>query len=108
MIFPQNNNVGLIRVIERYFSPNCRSKALIFVLLNYLIADMIYTITEQCMDIEWARCKEMPISRHSMVHTICIGNHIISSAIWDKSARVNFSKANQIARARRASAICSL
>ncbi len=39
---------------------------------------------------------------------ICIGNHVISSAIWDKSARVNFSKANQIARARRASAICSL
>ena len=30
---------------------------------------------------------------------------MISSAIWDKSARVNFSKANQIARARRASAI---
>ena len=40
--------------------------------------------------------------------TICIGNHMISSAIWDKSARVNFSKANKIARARRASAICSL
>ena len=39
---------------------------------------------------------------------ISIGNHMISSAIWDKSARVNFSKANQIARARRASAICSL
>ena len=39
---------------------------------------------------------------------ICIGNHMISSAIWDKSARVNFSKANQIARARRASAICGL
>ena len=31
---------------------------------------------------------------------------MISSAIWDKSARVNFSKTNQIARARRASAIC--
>ena len=40
--------------------------------------------------------------------TVCIGNHMISSAIWDKSARVNFSKANQIARARRASAICGL
>ena len=39
---------------------------------------------------------------------ISIGNHMISSAIWDKSARVNFSKANQIARARRASAICGL
>ena len=33
---------------------------------------------------------------------------MISSAIWDKSARVNFSKTNKIARARRASAICSL
>ena len=33
---------------------------------------------------------------------------MISSAIWDKLARVNFSKTNQIARARRASAICSL
>ena len=32
---------------------------------------------------------------------------MISSAIWDKSARVNFSKTNKIARARRASAICS-
>ena len=41
-------------------------------------------------------------------NVISIGNHMISSAIWDKSARVNFSKANQIARARRASAICGL
>ena len=24
---------------------------------------MIYIITEQCMDIEWARCKELLISR---------------------------------------------
>ena len=30
---------------------------------------------------------------------------MISSAIWDKSVQVNFSKANQIARARRARAI---
>ena len=41
-------------------------------------------------------------------HIISIGNHMISSAIWDKSERVNFSKTNKIARARRASAICSL
>ena len=34
--------------------------------------------------------------------------YMISSAIWDKSARVNFSKTNKIARARRASAICRL
>ena len=40
--------------------------------------------------------------------TLSIGNHMISSAIWDKSARVNFSKTKKIARARRASAICSL
>ena len=39
---------------------------------------------------------------------ISIGNHMISSAILDKSARVNFSKANQIARARKASAMCNL
>ena len=39
---------------------------------------------------------------------ICIGNHMISSAIWNKKARVNFSKANKIARARRASAIWGL
>ena len=37
-----------------------------------------------------------------------IGNHMISSAIWDKSAQVNFSKTNKIARARKASAVCSL
>ena len=37
-----------------------------------------------------------------------IGNHMISSAIWDKSARVHFSKGNQIAQARMASAICIL
>ena len=39
---------------------------------------------------------------------ICIGNHMIPSAIWNKWARVKFSKANKIARARRASAICGL
>ena len=47
-------------------------------------------------------------SLHSFILLICIGNHMISNAIWDKSARENFSKANQIARARRASAICTL
>ena len=40
--------------------------------------------------------------------SICKGNHMISSAMWDKSAQVYFSKANKIARAHRASAICSL
>ena len=39
---------------------------------------------------------------------ISIGNHMISRPIWDESARVNFSKTNKIARARRASAVCSL
>ena len=37
---------------------------------------------------------------------VCKGNRMISSAIWDKSAQENISKANNIARARRASAIC--
>ena len=37
-----------------------------------------------------------------------IGNHMISSANWNKWAQVNFSKTNKIARARRASAICGL
>ena len=36
---------------------------------------------------------------------ISIGNHMISSEIWNKYARVNFSKTNKIARGRRASAI---
>ena len=36
---------------------------------------------------------------------MCIANHMISSAIWNKQARVNFSKTNKIARARKASAI---
>ena len=39
---------------------------------------------------------------------ISVGNHMISSAIWDKSTRVNFLKTNKFAQARRASAICSL
>ena len=33
---------------------------------------------------------------------------MISSASWDKSTRVNYSEANQIARPRSASLICSL
>ena len=39
---------------------------------------------------------------------ISIGNHMISSAIWNKRARINFSKAIKIARACRASAIWGL
>ena len=57
-------------------------------------------------------CYYCPVNRaQAMQHlriAICIGNHMISSAIWDKLARVHFSKTNQIAGARRASAICSL
>ena len=37
---------------------------------------------------------------------ICIGNHMISSAIWNKYARVNFSKTNKSAQAHRASTLC--
>ncbi len=36
---------------------------------------------------------------------ICIGNSMVSSAIWKKHARVSFSKTIEIARVRRTSAI---
>lgn len=39
---------------------------------------------------------------------ISIGNHMIARSIWERSARANFSKDNQIAQARRTSAIFSL
>ena len=43
------------------------------------------------------------ISRIALVsRCFSIGNHMISSAIWDKSAQVHFSKTNQIARCRKA------
>ena len=38
---------------------------------------------------------------------ICIGKCMIASTIWDKSVQVNLSKANQIAQAHSAGAICS-
>ena len=44
----------------------------------------------------------------SLAEQISMGNRVISSAIWDKSAQVNFSKTNKIARACRASAVCGL
>ena len=37
---------------------------------------------------------------------ICIGNSMVSSAIWEKHARVSFSKTYKIARVRRTSSIC--
>ena len=39
---------------------------------------------------------------------VCIANHLISSETWEKSAQVNFLKANQVVQVRRASAICCL
>ena len=45
--------------------------------------------------------------KNPLYNTISIGNHMILSVIWDKSAHVNFSKTNKIVRARRASAIFS-
>ncbi len=36
---------------------------------------------------------------------ICIGNSMVSSAIWKKHARVSFSKTIKIARVQRMSAI---
>ena len=49
-------------------------------------------------------------SLHSAEQTffICLGNHMILSAIWNKSAEANFSKTNEITRAYRASAIFGL
>ena len=41
----KNKYVGLIRVIQRYFSPSFRSKGVIFGQYNYLIVDMIYLRT---------------------------------------------------------------
>ena len=38
---------------------------------------------------------------------ISIGNSMVSSAIWEKHARVSFSKTYKIARVRRTSAICA-
>ena len=37
--------------------------------------------------------------------TICIGNSMVSSAIWKTHARVSFSETIEIARVRRTSAI---
>ena len=56
------------------------------------------------------KAQEIPERRGLSVklRKVCIGNHMISSAIWDKLARVNISKTNQIGQARRVSAICSL
>ncbi len=36
---------------------------------------------------------------------VCIGNSMVSSAIWKRHARVSFSKTIKIARVRRTSAI---
>ena len=47
-------------------------------------------------------------SLFSSVQCFCIGNHMISSASWNKEARVIFSKTNKSARARRASVLCGL
>ena len=60
-----------------------------------------------------APLKPVTIPRLELTAAVCsvrisIGNHMISSAVWNKRARVNFSKTNKSARARRASALCSL
>ena len=41
------------------------------------------------------------------VYVVCIGNHITSRAIWDKSAQVIFLKTNQIELARRERSLLS-
>ena len=49
--------------------------------------------------------KKVHTRRHGLTHKrfVCIGNRMISSAIWNKF----FQRLQKIARARRASAICS-
>ena len=81
----------------------------------YIITKTYYIRNDCILDLRYCsvhnRFKSLSVKTTKLKRAskmICIGNHMISSAIWDKSARVNFSKANQIARARRASAICSL
>ena len=39
---------------------------------------------------------------------ICVGKHMISGAIWNKYARVNFSQTNESAQVRRARILCGL
>ena len=53
----------------------------------------------------WRSLEFVSIRSSNEVSLICIGNHMISSAIWNKLARVNFSKTNKIALTRRAHAI---
>ena len=45
--------------------------------------------------------------RSTNISKLSIGNHMISSTIWNKSARINFSKTNKIAQARREEETCS-
>lgn len=46
--------------------------------------------------------------RKRSVLSVCIGNHMVLSAIWDKSTWITFSKSNHIEWGCRVSAICSL
>ena len=49
------------------------------------------------------------IPQDDVISIICVDKHMVSSATWNKRARVNFfPKTNKIARARRACAICGL
>ena len=56
------------------------------------------------------RWKKFPykLLYNAMDGHICIGNHMISRAIGKKKSTVSFSNTTKIARARRASVICSL
>ena len=58
----------------------------------------LYSVSN-CID--YARSAFM--TRHV---NISIGNSMVSSAIWEKHARVSFSKTYKIARVRRTSSIC--
>ena len=45
--------------------------------------------------------------RNKFIDNYSIGNSTVSSAIWERHARVSFSKMYKIAQVRRTSAICA-
>ena len=79
------------------------------VLLLLLIHWFVKTSKLLCEFLSWSQDSADINSRSSFKGAVfSVGNHMISSAIWNKNARVNFSKTNKSARARRASAIWGL
>ena len=71
----------------------------VFFLFFFFCGDWVHFL-RFCRGFWWGRGFKIGLTTYLYL-MICIGNHMIWSVIWDKSERVNFSKANQIA-------ICSL